>query len=579
MGVIYEYKIEKYLTKIYKDYCDISDKPKNESGPFYFDDPGQIMSLLETFFDEKSFVSNYGNKFAECRHDRYRIKVETSEDKVSLKFYFYSNRRIVGQKFFNKNMFIKFVTYNYKKNEIYQGNCALRRKKKFNTINKNTWYLKPLSTLSKVIFQYFKPNNVGVSKTDIKPQTFEEVDLNTKEINKCFDLFLEHIPNIDNSIVSPDIRIYKHYLDGIGVKLPNNWHIFKPAFPQITKKVYKKHKFKFIDAYMSVNRLNGDKIKRVLHTVTTVRGIYNLRFALELFGNDFILSKDDSVIKYIIESAPMPGIEHHHYPYYMYSFSKNELLNCFEIFKLMINGLINHNTFIDHLEFRDKLSQFEPVTWKSKTYTKFNSEHFIWSEKVTKFKDPRYQRMYTPRFKEIVEEPMDNYYPILLTTFQEYSMESIVQSNCVRTYNNRPESIIISIRVGDIEGEERASVEYKIYGDEDNIELVRVQSLGRFNKQLDITWNSYLEEMDKRIKYIMDNNLFELPNYSVEYKGVKLEGKIIFDDLKEIYMTPSQSERKTNRTLRFDNTSIEIYKPSFNLIGTPNTNFIDELLF
>ena len=158
-------------------------------------------------------------------------------------------------------------------------------------------------------------------------------------------------------------------------------------------------------------------------------------------------------------------------------------------------------------------------------------------------------------------------------------MESIVQSNCVRTYNNRPESIIISIRVGDVEGEERASVEYKIYGDDDNIELVRVQSLGRFNKQLDITWDSYLEEMDKRIKYIMDNNIFELPNYSVEYKGVKLEGKIIFNDLKEIYMTPGQRGKKINRTLRFDNSSIEIYKPSFNLIRTPDTNFIDELLF
>ena len=570
MGVIYEYKIEKYLTKTYKNYCDISDKPKQDN-PFFFQPEYIFGSLLETFFDDKSFVSNYGNQFAECRHDRYRIKVETSEDKVSLKFYFYSNHRMVGQKYFNKHMFIKFVTYNYKKNEIYAGNNTIRRKQKFNTINKNTWYLKPLSTLSKVIFQYFKPNN-------IKPQTFEEVDLNTKEINKCFDLFLEHIPNLDNSIVSPDIRIYKHYLDGIGVKLPNNWYIFKPVFPQITKKVYKKHKFKFIDAYMSVNRLNGDKIKRVLHTVTTVRGIYNLRFALELFGANFILSKEDSVIKYIIESPPILSVEHLHYPYYMYSFSKNELLNCFEIFKLMINGSINHNTFIDHLEFRDKLSQFEPVTWKSKTYTEFNSEHFIWSEKVAKFKDPRYQRMYNPRFKEIVEEPMDNYYPVLLTTFQEYSMESIVQSNCVRTYNNRPESIIISIRVGDIEGEERASVEYKIYGDEDNIELVRVQSLGRFNKQLDITWDSYLEEMDKRIKYIMDNNIFELPNYSVEYKGVKLEGRIIFNDLKEIYMTPGQRGKKINRTLRFDNSSIEIYKPSFNLIGTPNTNFINELL-
>ena len=31
MGVIYEYKIEKYLTKTYKNYCDIIDKPKQDN--------------------------------------------------------------------------------------------------------------------------------------------------------------------------------------------------------------------------------------------------------------------------------------------------------------------------------------------------------------------------------------------------------------------------------------------------------------------------------------------------------------------------------------------------------------------
>ena len=134
MGVIYEYKIEKYLTKTYKNYCDIIDKPKQDN-PFFFQPEYIFGSLLETLFDDKSFVSNYGNQFAECRHDRYRIKVETSEDKVSLKFYFYSNHRMVGQKYFNKHMFIKFVTYNYKKNEIYAGNNTIRRKQKFNTIN------------------------------------------------------------------------------------------------------------------------------------------------------------------------------------------------------------------------------------------------------------------------------------------------------------------------------------------------------------------------------------------------------------------------------------------------------------
>ena len=573
MDLIYEFKVERYQTKRYSEYCDIDQRPSSPHSvpgdlPFFFninEITKPINNLVETLTDQKSFVSNYGNVNCDCRHDRYRLKVEKSEEKSSIKFYFYSNHRVVGKRYFVKNLFVRFITYNHKTNELYSGNCSINRKKKFNMLQKNAWYLNPLTTLSKVVFGYVK--TIG--------QSFEEVDFNTTEINKCFNLFLKGIPNLDSSITNHDIRLYKHYLDGIGVKLPNNWDVFKPEFPQITKKLYRKNKFKFIDAYMSLYGLSGDKIKRVLHTVRSDKGICNLSFALVFFGQEFVLSQSDEIIKTIIEAPSIMNTDYVLTLGYnrLINFTKNERNNCFEIFKLVIGNLINRNTFLDHIDFKEKLNTFEPVTWKSRTYVEFNSEHFAWSEKVSKFKDPRYERFYNERIKDIIEEPIDNYYPVLLKTFQDYSLESIVQSNCVRTYNNRPESIIISIRVGDVNGDERASVEYKIEGNDDDIELIRVQSLGRFNKRLDESWNGCLKIMDDRINYLLNNDIFELPTYSVEYKGMKAEGRIIFDELKEIYMMPGQRGKKTHKTLRFDNNSIEIYKPTFNTIDYNDTPF------
>lgn len=545
MELIYDFKIENYLT---------GEKDKESvKTPFFF-------PKLNYFYGEEAFVKNYSNVNSECRFEKSSVKVLLSSEKVSIRFYNYTNYRPIECQYFKKNMFFRFITYDYKKHILYCGNSNKKGKKVYSYLTKNSWYSKPITSINKLINQYMKPNG----------DTFVEVDEKTQRVKESFELFFNSIPNIDNSITNPDMKLYKHYLDGLKVKLPNNWMVFTPQYPQLTKKIFKKNKFKFIDSYMSLYGLTGSKIKRILHTIKSDSGIYNLMNSLKIFGNDFILSQTDDVIKNIIESRTISEIQTLPYNYELYKnsqYTKRELNNCFEIFKLMINGEVSYHTFFDHIWFKVKLTNLNPVVWKSKTYDDFNNEHFIWSEKISEFNDPKYKRIYNLKTINIIEEPMDNYYPFILKTYEHYVMESLIQNNCVRTYNNRPESIIISLRKDDINNNERASIEYKISGNENNIKLTRVQSLGKHNKKLDDSWLPYLETLDKRVDYLLDKNLFNLPKYIVEYNSNKYSGNIIFDFEKDYLLTPGQRGIEISKVVRFDDNNKNLYTPVLEVIN------------
>ena len=96
--------------------------------------------------------------------------------------------------------------------------------------------------------------------------------------------------------------------------------------------------------------------------------------------------------------------------------------------------------------------------------------------------------------------------PVILQKSEEYVDESIHQSNCVRTYQDRPGSLIISLRK---ENGDRASIEYrpiigKINVNENMkpVDFKRVQTLGRFNNTLDESWHDAIFRLDIRLKIV-----------------------------------------------------------------------------
>lgn len=130
------------------------------------------------------------------------------------------------------------------------------------------------------------------------------------------------------------------------------------------------------------------------------------------------------------------------------------------------NKLINYNTLNDHFTFYRYIKLFEPIKWLSKTHDEFVQEHYEWSETYNHYNNGDFTRIYNPIFIEKVNEVIltkdGPYFPEVLLTSKRYNNESLFQSNCVKTYVKRIKSLLISLRRGEGETEERASIEYGI---------------------------------------------------------------------------------------------------------------------
>jgi hypothetical protein len=503
--------------------------------------------ILSICSKSESYDENKKNILATVFFEKIRVVVTKTEDKVSLKYFTYNLTKNVGVKFFIKQTTCQFITYNLKTNSKYTGVLTNYHKKKYGKqFSKNNWNHKSLTNLSKTISSKLK---------NFKSENFDVLRKSQIEINRAFEIFLSCIPGLDNSIKDPDERLYKKYLDGHNIKTPNNWMCFDRS--QIKLKDFRKHKNKFVDTYMTSNELSGDKVKRVLHRVNSTSGVFMYRCALRLFGNDFMLSQKDEIIINIIESNYNANSQGWNIHLHLKNFTKKEIKNCFDVFKMVLIGEINFSTFMDHVMTKNKLHTLEPVTWQSNTYEKFMEEHFEWSEKLSSYLTATYNRFYNEEFKKIIQEPILGYYPIILVDNKEYNIESFIQSNCVRSYVNRPESIIFSVRKYGIDNKERASVEYRITGDNDDINLIRFQSLGRFNKVLDGSWDEILKVLDNRVEYCLINGIFKLPTFEVIFGKKILYSELEFRDSFEYAMRPGQRGIKTiNKALIFSNREI-----------------------
>ena len=585
MENLYEYTKIGYRTIKYKEYCEISeeellgnhisDTPNN---PFFFvtNRHKSEFDYLSSHSDEETYKENLNNIFCNVIFQRLYTVVQKDENKISLRFYIYELQRENGKKYFKKTTILNYLTYSFKDNSLYCGRIQDYHKKKkcSKKLSKNIWFDKPIRGLSEKMTNYIR---------GFKGKDFDDLNESQLLVNQAFETFLSNISGIDNSVTNPDDRLYKKFLDSRGIKLPNNWISFNRTFPQMKVKDFKKNKLKFVDTFMNFHGLNGDKIKRVLHNIKRTTGLGTFKFTIEFFGSDFMLSQKDEIIKQIIESNEITDnrlldrITTDGY-------TKNEIKNSFQIFLLTLTGEINSYSFFDHVKYKEKLKNFEPVIWKSNNYDKFIEEHYNWSEKVGSLSNAQYNRKYNTEFKDLIEQPINDYYPVILSTTKEYNMESFLQNNCVRTYTDKPSSFIISVRKGDTDNKERATIEYQlqnvgktIVGSEvyeDYLVFNRVQSLGKFNKKLGEEWNEVLEILDEKIKLSLEKGIFKLPEVEIKYGNKTYMTDLIFADRKEYYFHPNQgTDFFMQKRLVFGNDNLP--KRSH----TPNLNIVPDDLF
>lgn len=470
---------------------------------------------------KEDFISNYGNQLAAVSVNRVTYVVDKFEDKISIKLYVFEKNRRVGKVYSQKLSIVYFITYKYSTKELYFGHINKKNNKiTGRNIRKNYFggLTPPFKTLmsrfTQYILTYSKPTEEIVA-ADI--------------FHDSFSIFIKNIPGFRlNKLFNHsnmEEYFYENYLINKNIKYSNNYLSFIDKVPMPNKRILKKCDNKFIEAFMRVNNMRGDKIKKILHTSEVINEHF-YKNVIKMFGEDFVKEQSYEDLKSIFNYSS--GYAVHNIVLQM---SKNEKKRAFSTLIDIVRNNNSYNTFIDHINFYIELNKYEKVKWTSVDTITFNREHGEWSEKISFFKKGAYTREYNPEFIEEIEKPiLDNYYPIVFTKSKEYIDESANQNNCVKTYVDRAASLIISVRNGGRDSAERATIEYQITKDKksDNLNLRRVQSLGKFNQMLSIEWGSVLNVLDERINELVKQNKFTLPKVTIENKMMKIKSNSIF---------------------------------------------------
>ena len=473
--------------------------------------------------DKEEFEKNYGNPLCEVTVYRSTFVVEENEDKICLKVFYCGKHRKAGEVFFRKSTKLNYITFN-KKTNIF-------------TVGKNTEYHKKRGKGKSSVV---RRNSFPVSLTTDGYHSFmngiKDSETYSLDIIEGINIFLSKI-GAERILTYRKLpmSLFGCLLDKQGIKKPDNWRGYYEVFPKPTKKDYQKNGFKMVDTFMKLHNVSSEKIKKVLHKIQNPC-FKSIKMLMDIFGRDFILQRPDEELCIIFntknDDTPFQPVRH-----FFENFGKRDMNNCYQIYLLTkTDPNLSIHTFNDHVRFFDVISRYEPVKWMSKTLKEFNAEHTIWSDKVDFYTTGRYSRQYSNEFVERVSKPIITsdrivFNPLVLQSSEEYINESVHQSNCVRTYQNRPSSLIISLRKED---GERASIEYRPsigkFGMNENqpVNFKRVQTLGRFNNMLDDTWDDAISILDIRLKSIT-SRVWGNPVAEFVTGGGRKEYNFIFD--------------------------------------------------
>jgi hypothetical protein len=130
-----------------------------------------------------------------------------------------------------------------------------------------------------------------------------------------------------------------------------------------------------------------------------------------------------------------------------------------------------------------------------------------------------------------LEQPIGEYYPVVLNSSTNYNEESNIQSNCVKTYIGKSSNMIISLRKGSLESEDRATIEYRLYKEGNEVKCRRVQSLGKYNSVLSDQWTSPLLKLDLKMLYYLNHKNFDTVKITKKcHNGTFLESDSYWDE-------------------------------------------------
>lgn len=496
------YRFESTLYKV-KNYRDTNEVPVGDFINYGSQKEKWSRKGIETYITEDKYLEHFADitKGVEMKH--VLLVVEEIGDKLGMKMYVTSRKRKVGSKFFyvRKNLF--YNTYNLRTKNLYTGFISKSKKK---TIQKkcrvNNFFdiFTPYPLINDMIIE----TQVSTGEPQISAGTIY------KNILKSLSELIYSktgINTFDTNLTVENI-FYKLFLLDNGIKIPNTFYMFKND--RISKKILKKDK-NLVTSVMNLRGLYGSNVRKYLNQYDTINIEY-MTIVFDLLGIDFF---------------NMVDVENFINPHVMYINSinlktLNGVLNNRDKHKILI-GIkcdIDFNTILEHFVFREKLKKYNhKYTIKYFDKNSFTIEHYEISELLESYQNGTIKRTYGLGVEDEIQDSIFSltgveFFPKVLKTTEDYNTESMVQSNCVRTYTEKPNNIIVSLRVGSVTGTERATIEYQFRRNE----ILRVQSRAKFNNDVPETWNSVLEILDYRMSSLYNKGKLTLPTLVKEYK-------------------------------------------------------------
>ncbi len=536
---------KEYRTDIYSNSCPLSESRITQ---VWIKKTGEKFYSEELFLDEDNYVTHYGNQLASVDFARRRVFIEESEDKISLKYQYYSSTRRVGGKFFLVRKVTRFLTFSFKTKLFYSGTYSSKKKKKIGSsmkVNPNYYVITQMIETINGVDKHLNGENYVYSFLESIWDKLGLVDPQN---------FKTHRPEPFYSLT--------YYLVN-KVKLPNNWIQLTGMF--VPKDQFRKNNFNLVDAFMSTYNFKGNKIKRLINECDYV-DFDRLTILYDLLGIDRFNKLDDKIFSesYVVNNVlgrPVKDAEYVRGGTTWYMLWKEERRDTSKTLSILTNKekdrIVNLNLHLqeetvhmikEHIRYKRDLQRLgEEVKMKFNDMDELISEHEEWSRLIQSYRTGEVERYYGE--VDVLETPIiyndETYYPILLKKTEDYEKESQHQKNCVRTYSQRPDCMIFSIRKGSPTGEERVTVEYQFR----QKEVLNVQERARFNGMSPHDFSEVARVQLANINLMYKLGTLKLPKMIKKYRNGKVvEQQSVFNSVdanvngvmgKMIRMTPS----------------------------------------
>ena len=562
-----------YRTEVYSDHCPLNENRMTQT---WIKKTGEKFFHQDLFFGEDDYVTHYGNQLASVDFTRRRVFIEEGDDKISLKCQFYSSARRVGGKFFLVRKITRFLTFSFKTKLFYSGTYSSKKKKKMGSSMK------------------VNPNYYVVTQM---VDTISGVDKNLNGESYVYS-FLESIWDKLGLVDPQNFKTHRpetfysltYYLVN-GVKLPNNWLQLTGMF--VPKDQFRKNDFNLVDAFMSTYNFKGNKIKRLINECNDV-DFDRLTILYDLLGVDRFNKLDDKIFSesYVVNDVlgrPIRDMETMRGGTQWHMLWKENREDTSKALSILTNKekdrIVNLNLHLqeetvhmikEHIRYKLDLKRLgEDVKMKFNNMDELISEHEEWSRLIQSYRTGEVVRYYGE--VDVLETPIiyndETYYPVLLSKTEDYEKESQHQKNCVRTYSQRPDCMIFSIRKGSPIGEERVTVEYQFR----QREVLNVQERARFNGKSPFDFSEVARVQLANINLMYKLGTLKLPKMVKKYRNGKvIEQQSVFTSVDAV---GGEKGRMIRMTPSWDNNTPELDTHGDLIPVNPVNydNFLDEL--